>query len=170
MKYNCLRINPYVKMFVVGLLLYFGETVFFKCGGEETFTVHVKTITGLTIDVSDCKKNDMLSGFMKKFEKVYTKKINDMDYFSKISYKLLYLGTAIVSESKPKVDKTLADLKICEESTLHFVFRERNTKKDWKRTISIVTNEKEEYNTTEKNEDPATSTCPCSRVCRLCGC
>ena len=76
MKYNCLRINQYVKMFVVGLLLYFGETVF-QNATEETFTLYVKTLTGTIIKVSGCKKNDMLSGFMKKFEKAYTEKIND---------------------------------------------------------------------------------------------
>ena len=73
MKYNCLRINQYVKMFVVGLLLYFGETVF-QNATEETFTLYVKTLTGTIIKVSGCKKNDMLSGFMKKSLKRLTLK------------------------------------------------------------------------------------------------
>ena len=170
MKYNCLRINPYVKMFVVGLLLYFGETVFFKCSGEEGFTVKVKTLTEPIIDVSDCKKNDMLSGFMKKFEKAYTEKINDMDYFSKTSYIFIYNGKSIVSEGKPKVDNTLEELGIDKKPTLYVVFRERNMGKGSKTPNSMVTNEKEEYNITKKNEESATSTCPCRRVCMLCGC
>ena len=169
MRYNCLRTNPYAKMFVVGLLLYLGETVFSNAT-EETFTVHVKTITGLTIDVSDCKKNDMLSGFMKKFEKVYTKKINDMDYFSKTSYIFIYNGKSIVSEGKPKVDNTLEELGIDKKPTLYVVFRERNMGKGSKTSNPMVTNKEKEYNTTKENEDPSTSTCPCRRVCRLCGC
>jgi hypothetical protein len=156
-------------MFVVGLLLYLGETVF-QNAGEETFTLYVKTLTGTVIKVSDCKKNDMLSGFMKKFEEAYTEKISDMDYFSKTSYKLLYLGKSIVKWGKPIEDKSLEDLGIHKESTLHVVFRGRNVVKMIESAQLMVTNEEKEYNITKENEDPATSTCPCSRVCRLCGC
>ena len=156
-------------MFVVGLLLYFGETVFSNAT-EETFTLYVKTLTGTIIKVSGCKKNDMLSGFMKKFEKAYTEKINDMDYFSKTSYKLLYFGKLIVRWNKPIEDKSLEDLGIDKESTLHVVFRGRIMGKESEASNPMVTNEDNEYNTTKENEDPATSTCPCSRVCRLCGC
>ena len=149
MRYNCLRTNPYAKMFVVGLLLYLGETVFSNAT-EETFTVHVKTITGLTIDVSDCKKNDMLSGFMKKFEKVYTKKINDMDYFSKTSYIFIYNSKSIGEWNKQIKDKSLEDLGIDKESTLHVVFRGRNMGKGSKAPNPMVTNKEKKYNITKK--------------------
>ena len=169
MKYNCLRINPYVKMFVVGLLLYFGEAVFFKCGEEGTFTVKVNTISNDIIEVRDCKGSERLSDFIEKFEKAYAEKIHNVD-FKKISYNLLFRSTTIVSGGNPNEDKTLAELEIDKNPCLYVVSRSRNTKKRIGSAQLMVTNEGKEYNTTEKNEDPATSTCPCSRVCRLCGC
>ncbi len=169
MKYNCLRINPYVNMFFVGLLLYLGETVFFKCSGEETFTVKVNTIDNDIIEVRDCKGSEMLSDFIKKFEKAYAEKIHNVD-LKKISYNLLFRSTTIVSGGNPNEDKTLAELEIDKDPCLYLVSRSRNTKKRIGSAQLMVTNKEEEYNTIEKNEEPATSTCPCRRVCRLCGC
>jgi hypothetical protein len=64
-------------MFVVGLLLYLGETVF-QNAGEGTFTVKVqKPYTDLVIEVPDCKGTDKIGVFMKKFEEAYDEKIND---------------------------------------------------------------------------------------------
>jgi hypothetical protein len=155
-------------MFVVGLLLYFGETVF-QNAGEETFTVHVKPLKGDIIKVSGCQGSEMLGVFIEKFEKAYAEKINDVD-LKKRSYNLVYMGKSIVSESKPTVDKSLEDLKIGEGSTLYFVFKGRNIEEGSKASNPMETNEEKEYNITKENEDPSTSTCPCSRVCRLCGC
>ena len=227
-------------MFVVGLLLYLGETVF-QNAGEETFTVHVKPLIGTPVDVSGCKKNDMLSGFMKKFEKVYEEK-NTGVKIKEWNYNLMYNGTPIVRQSQPVKDKSLADLKIGEGTILDFTALLKPVKIDENPNISLIDNKndgklfrgikkeiikkipkksemsihqnytspkqlipinplddkanpnsefasKEEnltnlgnenihknptkllpFDNLKKKKSPATSTCPCRRVCRLCGC
>ncbi len=223
MRYNCLRINQHVKMFVVGLLLYLGETVF-QNAGEETFTVHVqKSYTDLVIEVSDCKGTDKIGVFMKKFEEAYDKKINDKKindekindkkiHDEKINdekindekindekindekindekindkkindekindekiegriYYFIVSGQRLSSNDQNIRDKTLADYSIGKVRTFMFGFKILGGDEKVSNPM-VVTNEENEYNTIEKNEDPATSTCPCSRVCRLCGC
>ena len=149
-------------MFVVGLLLYLGETVF-QNAGEGTFTVKVKTPTEAIIDVSDCKGSETLGDFMKKFEKAYTEKINDWKINDeKIEgriYFLIFQGKCLFNNDPNERAKTLAELKIGKDCTLLFGFRS-----------NIPAETVYEYNITKKNEDLSTSTCPCSRVCRLCGC
>jgi hypothetical protein len=229
-------------MFFVGLLLYFGETVFSNATEEEEFTVHVNSLVGTPVDVSGCKKNDILSGFMKKFEEAYEKK-NIGVKLKDWNYNLIYNGTAIVRQSQPVKDISLADLKIGEGTDLNFMSLLKPVKSDEDSNISLIDNKnddelfhnikkkiingkhrkdseilippndtfpknittinplddkdhptsesvcKDESPTTLENENipkgpitlhpsdnlkkkksPATSTCPCRRVCRLCGC
>jgi hypothetical protein len=185
-------------MFVVGLLLYFGETVFFKCSGEGTFTVKVQNpYTDLVIEVPDCKETDKIGVFMKKFEDAYDEKINDKKINDKkindekindekindkkindekindekIEGRIYYLivsGQRLSSDDQNIRDKTLANYSIGKVRMLMFGFKILGGNE--KATNPMVTNKDEEYHTTEKNEDPATSTCPCRRVCMLCGC
>ena len=119
MKYNCLRIHPYAKMFVVGLLLYLGETVFFKCSEKGTFTVKVQTLKGTTIEVHNCKETDRISDFMKKFEKAFDATSTN-EAIKDISYNLIHNAKPLVMASMPRNNETLAAFGIDKNSILHF--------------------------------------------------
>ena len=172
MKYNCLRIHPYAKMFVVGLLLYLGETVFFKCSEEGTFTVKVKKLSGIVIEVHNCKGTDKLSVFMKKFEEAYDKNSTN-EKIKGIPYNLTYNGSPIVMASMPVKDETLAALGIDKNSMLCFVVPLKNHGK-YNKSVNFKickgNNDKDFLKSTEKKEGSSTSTCPLRRCCRICGC
>jgi hypothetical protein len=183
-------------MFVVGLLLYLGETVF-QNAGEGTFTVKVqKPYTDLVIEVPDCKGTDKIGVFMKKFEEAYDKKINDKKINDKkindkkindkkindekindekIEGRIYYLivsGQRFYNNDPGIRDKTLADLKIGKVCTLLFGFKilENNEKATNPNEVNTEEENKCPLRTTEEEKDPSISTCPCRRVCRLCGC
>ena len=123
MKYNCLRIHPYVKMFVVGLLLYLGETVFFKCSEGETFVVNIKIQDNGVIDVLKCKKTDTLAAFVDRVENVFLEKGGTQEMLDR-GYRLerntLYFYNS-KSTNKEAKSKTLEDFGIVSSAyvTIH---------------------------------------------------
>jgi hypothetical protein len=102
-------------MFVVGLLLYLGETVFFKCSGEGTFTVKVQNpYTDLVIEVPDCKKNDTLGAFVGRVENGFlekggTKEMLDRGYRLERNFACFYDSKSTNEKEK---SKTLEDFNI----------------------------------------------------------
>ena len=226
-------------MFVVGLLLYFGETVFFKCGEEGTFTVHVKPLKGDIIEVSGCKGTETLGSFLEKFEKAYEK--NTGVKIKELKYRVVYNTQLIVKDSLPVKDISLENLEIYENCVLSLVFPMKNVTKNEELSNLCIDNEYEDnaflnidkkpikirrrdridgmisnkffqneptidpqndkanpnsefaskeenltnlgnenihkdptkllsFDNLKKKKIPATSTCPCRRVCMLCGC
>ena len=114
MKYNCLRINPYVKMFVVGLLLYFGETVFFKCSEGGVFVVYIKTQGNSDIELLNCRGTDTLAAFVDKVENGFLKNGGTQEMLDG-GYRLVH-DTACFYNSKStnneEKSKTLEEFKI----------------------------------------------------------
>ena len=192
-----LTYKPIRKDVCCWFIIVFGRYCF-QNAGEETFTVKVqKPYTDLVIEVPDCKGTDKIGVFMKKFEEAYDKKINDKKINDekindkkindkkindekindekindeKIEGRIYYLivsGQRFYNNDPGIRDKTLADYSIDKVRMLIFGFQVLVDNE--KETNPMGTNEENEYNTIEKNEDPATSTCPCRRVCMLCGC
>ncbi len=111
MKYNCLRINPYVKMFVVGLLLYLGETVFFKCSEEDVFVINIKTQDNGVIDVLKCKKTDTLGAFVDRVEKVFLEKCGTQEMLE-VGYGLAYNEFLFYDSKSTTTDKKSKTLEV----------------------------------------------------------